>query len=74
MEKNNGRNIDRREGVPTVNRKLACPAPNSIASPAAAGSMADGRTTGRARKDVGDVALLLEGGGDPFRCRSATGP
>ena len=25
MEKNNGRNIDRREGVPTVNRKLACP-------------------------------------------------
>ena len=28
--------------------------------------VAGGMTTGRARKDMGDVAPLLEGGGDPF--------
>ena len=33
-------------------------APNSIALPAAGGSMADGKTTGRARMDVGEVAPL----------------
>ena len=33
-------------------------APNSIALPAAGGSMADDKTTGRARMDVGEVAPL----------------